>query len=151
MEPTGAVNISGVLFNMDNQLAHNGSIVDQLTDSRMVSDWNSIKGQTLKPGSPAYINQARLSTWYQDNGSVPILSFSNQFGLPVMGGKMTPVGQGARPDYPFQNLPKSGFSLYKNEYSPVDSPSEYNVPIKQENGIYTPNFASLKVRQVNGN
>ena len=86
-EPSGARNISQSLFMMDEKLMADPQHLSQkLMASKDVSGWNSISGpQGIDNQTPAYLNQSRLSTYYQDN-PWPTLQFSNRFGLSTMGG-----------------------------------------------------------------
>jgi len=74
------LNISQMLFTVDEQLMQKSNI------------GNGISGQM-----PAYVNQARLSTYYQDNPFGTLL-FSTKFCLDPMGGNVNDAnGSGSRP------------------------------------------------------
>lgn len=94
-EPTGARNISQSLFMMDEKLMSDPkaqkNLAYNLMGSRVVSGWNSIdEPQGISNQLPAYLNQSRLSTYYQDN-PWSTLQFSNHFGLSPMGGPVNPT------------------------------------------------------------
>lgn len=59
-----------------------------MSDEKVAED----RGSNLK----AFINQSRISTYYQDN-PFGTLSFSGQFSLPAMGGQITQQPSGHRP------------------------------------------------------
>lgn len=158
MEPNGSINISGSLFFMDEKLMNNNNLNSRLTNSQLVSNWNSIPmDQGTGVQLPAYINQSRLSTWYQDNGSEPVLQFANQYGLDVMGGNFRGnLPPGSRPGNvtPADQVAKPGFALYNKTYYPVSEPPSIlnNIRINTKNGISTPSFVKdLKFRPYNGN
>lgn len=158
MEPNGSINISGSLFFMDEKLMNNNNLNSRLVNSQLVSNWNSIPmDQGTGVQLPAYINQSRLSTWYQDNGNEPVLQFANQYGLNVMGGNfrgdLTP---GSRPGNitPSDDVSKPGYALYNKKYYPVSEPPSIlnSMRINTKNGISTPSFVKdLKFRPYNGN
>ena len=101
-EPTGARNISQSLFMMDEKLMSDPkaqrNLAYNLMNNKTVSGWNSIEEpQGISSQLPAYLNQSRLSTYYQDN-PWPALQFSNHFGLAPMGGPVNPtLSPGHRP------------------------------------------------------
>jgi hypothetical protein len=73
-EPSGSLNISQILFKLDEQEP-------------------SIK--------TAYLNQSRLSTYYQDH-PYGVLSFVNQFNMTAPGGNISSdQGSGAKPNNTF--------------------------------------------------
>ena len=147
MEPSGSINVTQQLFLMDEKLMNsNTKLLNAMENSKTVSEWNSIKG--LKQGigiqQPAYLNQARLSTYYQDNGSKDILQYSAQFGLSVMGGEYNNIGGGARPGnvLPANEVAKTGYALYNNNFTPVNQPGSLvdNVSLDCDNGVCLPKF-----------
>jgi hypothetical protein len=101
-EPTGSRNISQSLFQMDEKLMTDPkaqkNLRYQMMSDNTVSGWNSIQGpQGIDNQLPAYLNQSRLSTYYQDN-PWSTLQFSNKFGLSPMGGEINPtLTPGSRP------------------------------------------------------
>ena len=145
-EPTGSRNITQSLFNLDEKLMKQQKSNALQTISPF--SWNAQSAEQGMDGSqyPAYINQARLASYYQDNPWAT-LDFSNQFGLNAMGGPVRGyLGPGSRPGNTIKNVPKPGFALYNNEnglgtYSPINEPGPVNniVP-KNVNGIFVPNF-----------
>ena len=55
-------------------------LAHKMMDKKDTSGWNSIdEPQGIANQLPAYLNQSRLSTFYQDN-PWPTLQFSNRFG-----------------------------------------------------------------------
>lgn len=152
-EITGSINISQSLFLVDEKLMKKskGNLSNSLENSP-VSEWNSIGnvGQGISGQTPALLNQARMSTWYQDNGSAPILTFSNQFGLSTMGGNYNPnVITGARV------LPASVAKAYTLTGTPLDqgpAPILNSVQPNCTNGICYPGFVKGPVtNQMYGN
>ena len=140
-EPTGSRNISQSLFDLDEKL-----MKQQYTNALQglsVFEWNAQDKERGIDGSqlPAYINQARMSTYYQDN-PWGTLNFSSQFGLNPMGGSVTGnLGAGSRPGNTIKNVPKPGFALYENTYVSVREPKPVNniVPLNVQ-GINVPSF-----------
>jgi len=142
----GTTNISQSLFLMDEEITRNAEgqqRYEEEMNTSMISDWNSIKRPQMS--NAAFINQSRLSTWYQDNGSIPILGFSTQFGLPMMGGPYnTGAMNGSRPGYK-----PSDPELLKFDQMAVTDVTPLHVPITTQNGIMTPSFMTLKTTQYN--
>lgn len=144
MDPDGSVlNVSGMLFLLDEKLMKeccDDDISEQLENSKMVSNWSSI--QTPRNcQKPAYLNQSRISTWYQDNGSYPVLQYSNQFGLNVMGGAYDPrETAGSRPGVPEPLVARPGFALYNGNYTPVRQPDPIlnTMKLRDDGGIVLP-------------
>ncbi len=141
-EPSGARNISQSLFMLDEKLSTctNGQA---LNDTSMVSSWNTSEVDVKGIGcqQPAYINQSRLSTWYQDNGSQEVLLFSNQFGLPVMGGEYNNKAEsGHRPGNVLKQVPKPGYALNNDKYYKINYPKYNEINITESNGISRPSF-----------
>ena len=80
-EPTGAINISKAMFQVDEKLSSQTKLSNKLhmnlSDSKNISSWNSLpEQQGFGNEMPAYLNQVRLSNYYQDN-SWPVLQFSH--------------------------------------------------------------------------
>jgi hypothetical protein len=157
MEPSGSINISQSLFLVDEKLMKPSHKLANRLDQTMVSEWNSIGsiGQGISGQLPAYLNQARLSTWYQDNGSEPLLQFSNQFGLAPMGGPFNGnISTGARVEpVPANKVAKAGYALYDDKYYPVEQPKSLvdNIMPNCNNGICLPKFMpSLTPKQTGG-
>jgi hypothetical protein len=95
MEPSGALNLSAALFQLDEKLM-NGvgyknqqEFLDTMKNSKVpLADLNNIsvpQGLDNNAQMPVFINQARLSNFYQNNPA-PVLQYSQRFGLPSMGG-----------------------------------------------------------------
>ena len=101
-EPTGARNISQSLFQMDEKMMADPkaqkNLQYQMMSDKTVSGWNTIdEPQGFDNQQPAYLNQSRLSTYYQDNPWAT-LQFSSKFGLSPMGGEVNPtLTPGSRP------------------------------------------------------
>jgi hypothetical protein len=152
-EPTGARNISQSLFMMDEKLMNDPKhLSNKLMAARNVSSWNSIgQPQGIDNQIPAYLNQSRLSTYYQDN-PWPTLQFSNRFGLAPMGGPINPsLTPGHRPGNVLnknkaaqagyamgQTVPNamigSGYvpqNAFSSEGSPIDATPYNKVPVRQ--------------------
>jgi len=102
----GMINVSQTLFNADQKLASEG---DNLT---------------------AYLNQARISTFYQDN-PFQILSSSDKFNIPTLGGKIDgSQGSGSRPGV--------AFSIKE----PVLTVPKNNIQLVNKGGIWVPSGMS---------
>ena len=105
-------------------------------------EWNSQnQEQAMGVQEQAYINQARMSTYYQDN-PFATLDFASQFGLNVMGGSVRGnLGSGSRPGNIVKDVPKPGFALSTAGYTPIRQPAPVNniVPLDVQ-GINIPNF-----------
>ncbi len=102
----GSVNISQTLFNADQKLASEG---DNLT---------------------AYLNQARISTYYQDN-PFQILSSSAKFNIPTLGGSIDGSnGAGSR-----QGI---NFSIKE----PVLTVPKNNIQLVNRGGVWVPSGMS---------
>lgn len=145
MEPGGARNISQSLFLVDEKLSKcsNGLELNELNTPE---SWFSplAKPDGLGCQKPAYINQSRISTWYQDNGSQELIPFSNQFGLSPMGGQYNLNDKpGARPNAIPSKVPKPGYALYNNEFYKVQNPTPVAIDVKQQKGISIPSFMNF--------
>jgi hypothetical protein len=155
-EPLGSLNITQSLFYLDEKLmTKNKTPNNDLYNSTMVSDWNSLNSvQGIDNQFPVFMNQSKISTWYQDNGSAPILLFSNQFGLPTMGGQYKNVGTGSRPGNTVKDVPKPGYALFSgNQYAKIEEPTPVskNFNITMNNGIALPSFMDpLSVKNTYG-
>ncbi len=73
----GPMNISQSLFNTDEKVAKESGLTN------------------------AFINQAKISTYYQDN-PYGTLSYSDKFSVPTLGGPITSQGSGHRPGNVFK-------------------------------------------------
>lgn len=156
----GTYNLSQTLFMLDEKLMENKGgepLANELANSRLVSNWATFKNQGISGQLPAYLNQSRMSTWYQDNG-LPVLQFSNQFGLNTMGGPINPnLPQGSRPGGQIHNqqspdgeVARYGYSLFDGQYTPIEyPPSSNNVKVKDENGIKLPTWMNLSPKFTN--
>jgi hypothetical protein len=152
-EISGSINIGQSLFLVDEKLSKGKgrSLSNAFENAQMVSDLNTMSniGQGMSGQRAAYLNQARMSTWYQDNGSAPLLTFSNQFGLNTMGGNYNPdVITGARV------LPSEVKKAYTLVGTPVQSPESILNSVEPycTNGICYPSFSKgPKVNQMYGN
>jgi hypothetical protein len=89
--PVLAGNITQTLYQQnEKQIVPNDSFELAYKNLHNLSDINVIPQEnTLKEQMPAYIKQAHLSTWYQDN-PWETLTFSKKYGLPTMGGNIDP-------------------------------------------------------------
>ena len=95
-QPSGNLNISQILFKEDSNKAKDDGI------------------------TAAYLNQARLSTYYQDN-PWKNLTFVNQFGLNTMGGKLnTSQPSGAKVGNQYVLKPVVQNVIPAENYSMVD-------------------------------
>lgn len=153
MEPSGARNISQSLFMMDEKLMSDPKhLAIKLMQNKDVSGWNSIsEPQGIDNQLPAYLNQSRLSTYYQDN-PWPTLQFTNKFGLEPLGGPIDPTqtpghrpgnilksSQVALPGYAMGNpvqhaMIGSGYvpqNAFNSEGSPIPATPYNKVPIRQ--------------------
>lgn len=87
----------------------------------------------------AAINQSRIADYYKYNATYPVLMFSNQFGLPVMGGPITNSSGYPGAIIPKDKMPKVGYALYDGKYTKVETPKENRQPKPiQYQGIYFP-------------
>lgn len=80
-------NLSQTLFNQNMKNIKNTN--KKLQNLQSLNELNSINNENedMKELLPAYIEQAHLSTWYQNN-PWPILTDSNKYGVETMGGDL---------------------------------------------------------------
>jgi len=113
MEPNGTLNLSQSLFQMDEKIA----------SANMPNMFNQ--------EFPSFINQSRLSTYFQDN-PWPTVEFPIQYGLNPMGG---PINYSLPPGHKPGNLPRPA-PMPSNAYSGYQNTT---VPVNK-NGMMVPNF-----------
>lgn len=91
-----SVNLSESLFLMDEKISNDNNQFDVLNTTAPYA-WNSIAGVNGTNGRfPVYVNQSRLSTYFQDNPWPTLLE--NSAYVSVQGGPInTDSGSGARP------------------------------------------------------
>lgn len=85
-----AGNLSETLYNQNMKLVKpNKKVAQSFASLKELSAVNSMQQQDddLQNLMPAFIQQAHLSTWFQDNPWDILLS-SSKYGLPVMGGEL---------------------------------------------------------------
>lgn len=103
MEPSGSLNISQILFKLDEKTSESG---------------------TKEAITKAYLNQSKLSTYYQDN-PYQVLSFVNQFNMSAPGGKISNnQGSGARPQNTFVNYQKAHGEVRQPTAEPMPQESQ---------------------------
>ncbi len=118
-EPTGSLNLSQSLFQIDEKLV----------------------GPSKNFGQefPSFINQSKLSTYFQDN-PWPTVTFTNQFGMSPMGGPINyKLGPNSRPGNLMKPTPIAANTFV---------PSVSAVP-ELRNGVYVPNFMNAFPKNVN--
>lgn len=90
--PVTGANITQTLFKQNEQLVVPGDSVSVAYQNlASLSGINSMPQEidNMKELMPAYLNQAHLSTYYQDNPYDTLL-YSSKFGVPVPGGNIDP-------------------------------------------------------------
>jgi hypothetical protein len=131
-------NISQTLFNKNERL-----VVPNDTFSNAYQNLSSVSGinalpqnnNTISSQMPAYINQAHISTWYQDN-PWEVLTYSSKFGLPTMGGELDAnLPPGYRPGNTLKQAPKYA---YKNQYESI-------MKNTKDSKIMKENFGNIKI------
>lgn len=148
-EPTGAINISKAMFQVDENLSSQPKLSNQLhmnlSDSKNIASWNSLpEHQGFENQMPAYLNQVRLSNYYQDT-PWPVLQFSQEFGLSPMGGQLNPnLPPGRRPGNTLKTPPVA-MGMAKNFMTgtemAVRQPNvQNNIHPVVNNGIAVPSF-----------
>lgn len=131
-------NISKAMFQIDEQLSsHSPSYSNlqmNLVNSKSVSAWNVLpSSQGFQDQMPAYLNQVRLSNYYQDN-PWPTLENSNKYGVSTMGGQLNlNVSPGKRPGNALKVQPTASNVMHdvqqQQQFSPIT-----------RNGIVVPSF-----------
>lgn len=108
MDRLVASNVSQTLFNEDEKT--NGTL--SLKEEQKFSFLGNINpiyanDQNMKAITPIFLDQSRLSTYYQDN-PWNILTYSRQFdNIPIMGGDINPSqSPGYRPGNTYENAVK---------------------------------------------
>ena len=124
------LNFSQSLFQVDEKLLKRSQMKHTAGPSAANDELGDTHQSTIDM-QPVMLNQYRMSAYYQDN-PWPTLLYSNQYGLPVMGGNINPnQGSGSRPG----NVYKGPINHFKfNEKT-------NNVVPANVNGIFVPNFA----------
>jgi len=141
MEPSGSRNISQTLFATDESLMKKnvGSLATIAPYNWISSEDVGIEGAGTAQEA-AYINQSRMSSYYQDNPFKNLL-FANQFALPTLGGPVNgSQGSGSRPGVVITELPKKGFALLNGKYYKDRVPESYTIKTTNVNGIVVPQF-----------
>ena len=105
----GSMNISQSLFQSDEKVA-------------------AESGNTLS----AFINQSKISTYYQDN-PYKVLAFSDKFGVPTSGGPITEQGSGHKPGNIFKGSQVSEYNLQN-----LNGKKNNSVQIVDVKGIIVP-------------
>lgn len=86
-------NISQTLFKENEKLiVPSDSVSVAFQNLSSLSGINSMPQETnnMQSQMPAYLNQAHLSTWYQDNPFDTLL-YNTKYGVPVLGGNIDPT------------------------------------------------------------
>jgi hypothetical protein len=116
--PITGANITQTLFKQNEKLVvPSDSVSLAFQNLSTLSGINSMPEEinNMYSQMPAFINQAHLSTWYQDN-PFGTLSYSKKYGLPPMGGNLE-LNQpsGHKPGNTYSNyLKQSGKSNAQN-------------------------------------
>jgi hypothetical protein len=104
--PVTAGNISQTLFQQNEKLVvPSDSVSVAYQNLTSLSGVNSMPQEinNIREQMPAYMSQAHLSTWYQDN-PWDILTYSKKFGLSPMGGNLElDQGSGFKPGNTLRN------------------------------------------------
>jgi len=126
--PLPNANVSQMLFNKNmSAVVPNDSVSAAFQNLSALSGVNSMPQliNDMKEQMPAFLQQARLSTYYQDN-PWPILTASNKNGVPTMGGDLIPdQPPGHRPG----NLLKTPFK--PNVPMPMQNMPMPNMPMRR--------------------
>lgn len=112
-------NITQTLFKQNESLIiPSDSVSDAYQNLTALSGINSMpqESNNMKNIMPAFLSQAHLSTWYQDN-PWDILTFSKKYGVPTMGGEINPSQP---PGYKPGNVLVGKVEKFGNVYSPVN-------------------------------
>ncbi len=143
--PNGSVNISQSLFILDeNLMDNNNGLSTQLYNSKNIANWNTFPNQGIYGQEKAYLNQSRISQFYQSSGVEPVLGYTRTFDLPPLGGKVDfSMGQNGRPVIPEAELAKSQFNQKQYTQIPTERPIAKNMKIHSSNGISLPSFMHL--------
>jgi hypothetical protein len=99
-------NITQTLFKQNEQLVvPSDSVSTAFQSLSSLSGINSMPQEinNIQSQLPAYISQAHLSTWYQDN-PWPTLTYNKKYGVPPMGGSIDPdLPPGYKPNNTYNN------------------------------------------------
>ena len=124
-----AGNLSESLYDQNMKMAKPSKSVSQaFSNLKSVSDINALSQQDndLKKMMPAFLEQAHLSTYYQNN-PWDILTNSTKYGLPVLGGDLS-LDQA--PGYkPGNVLAKKTRFQNKDKISATSSPEITTIPV----------------------
>jgi hypothetical protein len=122
-------NLSQTLFNQNMKNIKNSNA--KLQNLQSLNELNSVNDENegMKELLPAYIQQANLSTWYQNN-PWPILTDSNKYGVETMGGELD-LSQ--PPGY----KPGNVLRRQSNVESTVESTTEQNNTVEEATIIPT--------------
>lgn len=119
-------NISQTLFKQNEQLiVPSDSVSVAFQNLTALSGINSMPQEigNMKTQMPAYLSQAHLSTWYQDN-PWETLMYSKKYGVSPMGGN---IDLGQPPGYKPGNILKQGAVPNKTQ---IMRENFENIPIK---------------------
>lgn len=119
-----ASNISQALFNENEKLV--GSVDKKQQQFSFLGNINPIYADDydMKSQIPAFLEQSRMSTYYQDN-PWKILTYSKKYdeGIPIMGGSINPTqNPGYKPGNTYENSLK-GVEHFGND----NAPCSYNM------------------------
>jgi hypothetical protein len=88
MNTVVAGNLSETLFNQNEKLIKQSKNTPQGFSNNNLSGLQFGMDSDMDKQMPAYLSQSHLSTWYQNN-PWEILTSSQKYGLPIMGGELT--------------------------------------------------------------
>jgi hypothetical protein len=140
VQPVLGANITQTLFKQNESL-----VVPSDSVSVAFQNLSALSGINAMPQEinnsqtqmPAYLQQAHLSTWYQDN-PWETLTFSKKFGLPPMGGN---VDLGQPPGYkPGNILTSSDYTRPSNNYPSIVNGMKNSQIMRENFGNANDNF-----------
>lgn len=87
--PVIGANISQTLFKQNESVVPGDSVSSVFQNLTLLSDINSVSqnSENMQSLMPAYLQQAHLSTWFQDN-PWETLTYTRKYGVPPMGGNL---------------------------------------------------------------
>ncbi len=131
--PVIAGNITQTLFKQNEKLiVPSNSVSAAYQNLSSLSGINSMPQEinNMQSQMPAFISQAHLSTWYQDN-PYSTLTYSAKYGVPVLGGNIDPTQPpGHKPGNTYLNY--SGHPSSAQNYQSIVSNMK-NTQIMKEN------------------
>jgi hypothetical protein len=124
-EPSGSYNITQHLFKLD----------ESIVNSASQKPGQATPTTNFGPQFDSFINQSRLSTYFQDN-PWPTVTFAQQFGVAALGGRVNPtLTPGGRPG----NLLATDNANVTSGNAPMPANAFVgSEPLTYVNGMYVP-------------